>query len=45
MFRLIGVLIALITLVHLNHGHVRADFDREDWEFYKSLSLPADMEV
>tara|TARA_B100001750_G_C15506738_1_gene600890 strand:- start:1524 stop:2801 length:1278 start_codon:yes stop_codon:yes gene_type:complete len=45
MFRLIGVLIALITLVHLNHGHVRADFDREDWEFYKSLSLPVDMEV
>ena len=45
MFRLIGVLIALITLVQLNHGYVRADFDLEDWAFFKTLSLPVNMGV
>ncbi|MQF65347.1 DUF3999 domain-containing protein [SAR202 cluster bacterium AC-409-J13_OGT_754m] len=45
MFRLMGVLIVVIALVQANSGYVSADFELENWEFYKALSLPLEMEA
>ena len=43
-FRAIGILIVAMVLFQLSYGYVRADFNLENWQFYKTVTLPLEME-